>query len=50
MGRLKVCVIVNIGLFGSVPPGCAPGPHDADGLFDDFISMVDQRKEARTNA
>ena len=31
-------------------PDAAPGPHDADGLFDDFISMVDQRKEARTNA
>ena len=31
-------------------PDAAPGPHDADGLFDDFISMVDQRNEARTNA
>lgn len=31
-------------------PDAVPGPHDADGLFDDFISMVDQRKEARTNA
>ena len=26
-------------------PDAAPGPHDADALFDDFISMVDQQKE-----
>ncbi|WP_251546341.1 carbamoyl phosphate synthase small subunit [Limosilactobacillus caecicola] len=28
-------------------PDAAPGPHDADALFDDFISMVDQQKEAQ---
>ena len=28
-------------------PDAAPGPHDADALFDDFINMVDQQKEER---
>ena len=31
-------------------PDAAPGPHDADSLFDDFISMVDQQRSERTNA
>ncbi|MDO4903679.1 MAG: glutamine-hydrolyzing carbamoyl-phosphate synthase small subunit [Limosilactobacillus sp.] len=31
-------------------PDAAPGPHDADDLFDDFISMVDQQRSERTNA
>ena len=31
-------------------PDAAPGPHDADSLFDDFISMVDQQRGERTNA
>ena len=28
-------------------PDAAPGPHDADQLFDDFISLVDQRKKGQ---
>ena len=28
-------------------PDAAPGPHDAEQLFDDFINLVDQRKKGR---
>lgn len=31
-------------------PDAAPGPHDADDLFDDFMHMIDQRKEDKANA
>lgn len=31
-------------------PDAAPGPNDADSIFDDFVSMVDQRKGDHTNA
>ena len=31
-------------------PDAAPGPNDADSIFDDFVSLVDQRKGDRTNA
>jgi carbamoyl-phosphate synthase len=30
-------------------PDATPGPHDAVSLFDDFIQLIDQRKE-RNNA
>ena len=31
-------------------PDAAPGPHDADDLFDDFMHMIDHRKEGKSNA
>lgn len=31
-------------------PDATPGPHDYDSLFDDFMSMIDQRKESKPNA
>lgn len=31
-------------------PDAAPGPHDADSLFDDFITTVDQQRRNKTNA
>lgn len=31
-------------------PDASPGPHDYDSLFDDFMSMIDQRKESKRNA
>ena len=31
-------------------PDATPGPHDEDSLFDDFMSIIDQRKEAKRHA
>lgn len=31
-------------------PDATPGPHDAEALFDDFMAMIDQRKEGQNNA
>lgn len=31
-------------------PDATPGPHDEESLFDDFMDMIDQRKEAEQNA
>lgn len=31
-------------------PDATPGPHDEDSLFDDFMSMIDQRKEEEHHA
>jgi carbamoyl-phosphate synthase small subunit len=31
-------------------PDATPGPHDEDSLFDDFMSMIDQRKEEERHA
>lgn len=31
-------------------PDATPGPHDEVSLFDDFMSMIDQRKEAKQDA
>ncbi|WP_283581692.1 carbamoyl phosphate synthase small subunit [Ligilactobacillus hohenheimensis] len=31
-------------------PDAAPGPHDAVDLFDDFMQLIDERKEAHRNA
>lgn len=31
-------------------PDATPGPHDEDSLFDDFMSMIDQRKEEKRHA
>lgn len=31
-------------------PDAAPGPHDAAGLFDTFIQLVDEQKEAHHHA
>lgn len=31
-------------------PDATPGPHDYDYLFDDFMSMIDRRKESNLNA
>ncbi len=31
-------------------PDATPGPHDEVSLFDDFMSMIDQRKEEERHA
>lgn len=31
-------------------PDATPGPHDEESLFDDFMAMIDQRKEEKNNA
>ena len=44
MVPLKDCVIEISSLTVQFHPDATPGPHDEDSLFDDFMSMIDQRK------